>query len=142
MTLRDFMSYLIYVEHAAENLQFYLWYRDYERRFNSAKTTDIKLAPEWTRAMQDETVAKLRKEHADKVRKEPESTQIFKGTDFEERKNRGSNKGNPFNTPPQSRGENASIDMSSHTSHSMRGASYQAQASEAFQAAGARQPCE
>lgn len=140
MTLRDFMSYLIYVEHAAENLQFYLWYHDYERRFTAANISDIKLAPEWTRAMQDEAVTKHRKEHADKVRKEPEAARIFKGTDFEKRKDANLDGVNPFNTPPQSRGENCSIDMSSQPSHSMSRMGQQAQVADAFQAAGVRQP--
>ncbi|KAK6437152.1 hypothetical protein LTR95_006647, partial [Oleoguttula sp. CCFEE 5521] len=28
-TTRDFMNYLKYIEYSAENLQFFLWYRDY-----------------------------------------------------------------------------------------------------------------
>ncbi|KAL2131628.1 hypothetical protein VTI74DRAFT_4812 [Chaetomium olivicolor] len=84
-TLRDFMNYLIYVERSAENLQFFLWYRDYARRFRDAKTADLALAPEWTQAMEDEAVARIKKEHADKVRRPPsrDAAAIFKGTDFE-----------------------------------------------------------
>ena len=83
-TVRDFMNYLIYVERSAENLQFLLWFRDYERRFADADTADLSLAPEWTQAMEDEAVARIKKTHADKVRKVPdEAVEIFKGTDFE-----------------------------------------------------------
>ena len=57
MTTRDFMNYLVYVEHAAENLQFYLWYKDYEKRFEAARKTDTSLAPEWTQTMQVDTQA-------------------------------------------------------------------------------------
>ncbi|KAJ3543065.1 hypothetical protein NM208_g3771 [Fusarium decemcellulare] len=85
MTVRDFMSYLIYVEHAAENLQFYLWFKDYEKRFNTTTTTDVRLAPEWTRTMQDEAVIRIRKDQADKNRKEPNAAEIFKGSDFEKK---------------------------------------------------------
>ncbi|UKZ47511.1 hypothetical protein TrVGV298_001730 [Trichoderma virens] len=66
MAIRDFMNYLVYVEHGAENLQFYLWFKNYEKRFAEAKTSDIALAPEWTQAMEDEVVAKARKEHFEK----------------------------------------------------------------------------
>jgi hypothetical protein len=78
------MNYLIYIEHSAENLQFFLWYRDYARRFAGANTADLALAPEWTQTMEDEAVGRIRKEHAEKVRKAPKpAAGIFKGTDFD-----------------------------------------------------------
>jgi hypothetical protein len=78
------MNYLIYIEHSAENLQFFLWYRDYARRFASANTADLALAPEWTQTMEDEAVGRIRKEHAEKVRKARKpAAGIFKGTDFD-----------------------------------------------------------
>ncbi|KAA8908640.1 hypothetical protein FN846DRAFT_653865 [Sphaerosporella brunnea] len=46
MTCRDFMSYLIYVEHCAENLQFYLWYKDYVQRFEKLPEREKELSPE------------------------------------------------------------------------------------------------
>ncbi|KAM5346898.1 hypothetical protein ACJ41O_009903 [Fusarium nematophilum] len=143
MTIRDFMTYLVYVEHAAENLQFYLWFKDYEQRFNAASTSDIVLAPEWTQAMQDEAVLNIRKNHVNKMRKEPTAAEIFKGTDFEKQassQDRVINEADPFMTPPQSRGEDASVYAASNTIHSLNAASYMTQASEAFQAAGVRQP--
>lgn len=48
MTLRDFMNYLLYVEYAAENLQFYLWHQDYVKRFQAASSSDMALSPEST----------------------------------------------------------------------------------------------
>lgn len=82
--MRDFMNYLIYIERSAENLQFFLWYRDYARRFAGATTADLALAPEWTQTMEDEAIARIKKEHADTRRKAPkEAAGIFKGTDFE-----------------------------------------------------------
>lgn len=149
MTARDFMSYLIYVEHAAENLQFYLWYKDYEKRFHDADTVDIKLAPEWTQAMQEDLVAKLRKDHVEKMRKEPAAAAIFKGTDFEKQKGAheltSMDQTNPFNTPPRTpnkgKGEEDSIYASSTYPMSSNGFSYKSQASEAFQSAGAKLPC-
>ncbi|KAK3298525.1 uncharacterized protein B0H64DRAFT_77390 [Chaetomium fimeti] len=83
-TIRDFMNYLLYVERSAENLQFFLWYRDYERRFAAAKTADLSLAPEWTQAMEDEAILRIKKEQAGKARQTPKgAATIFKGTDFE-----------------------------------------------------------
>ncbi|KAF4988884.1 hypothetical protein FDECE_14884 [Fusarium decemcellulare] len=143
MTVRDFMSYLIYVEHAAENLQFYLWFKDYEKRFNTTTTTDVRLAPEWTRTMQDEAVIRIRKDQADKNRKEPNAAEIFKGSDFEKKaytQDAAVSGTDPFATPPQSRGEDASTYTASNIAHSLDAASYQSQASEAFQTAGVRQP--
>ncbi|KAF4448188.1 hypothetical protein F53441_8349 [Fusarium austroafricanum] len=145
MTVRDFMSYLIYVEHAAENLQFYLWFQGYEKRFNANSTADVKLAPEWTRAMQDETILKIRKEQSDKMRKEPEAAEIFKGSDFEKKASRNdwnmSNTIDPFATPPQSsRGDEISTYTASGTVNSLNAMSYQSQASDAFQMAGVQQP--
>ncbi|KAK7705749.1 hypothetical protein SLS57_009949 [Botryosphaeria dothidea] len=45
--LRDFMDYLVYVTHDAENLQFYLWLQDYTERFNALKPDRKTLSPEW-----------------------------------------------------------------------------------------------
>ena len=41
------MDYLVYVAHDAENLQFFLWLRDYTARFNSLKKEERALSPEW-----------------------------------------------------------------------------------------------
>ncbi|KAF5250177.1 hypothetical protein FANTH_4597 [Fusarium anthophilum] len=144
MTLRDFMTYLVYVEHAAENLQFYLWFQDYEKRFNANPTTDVKLAPEWTRAMQDEAVIKIRKEQSDKMRKDPEAATIFKGSDFEKKsgsQDRNVSAVDPFATPPQSsKGDDSSIYTASFTMNSLNAMSHQSQASDAFNMVGAQQP--
>lgn len=85
MTLVDFMDYLMYVEHSAENLQFYLWHQDYVRRFNKADTSDLAMAPEWTPAMEEEVAAKLRKEACETSRRHEkgEAAEMFKGTYFE-----------------------------------------------------------
>lgn len=41
------MDYLIYIEHNAENLQFFLWYKNYCQRWEQLRETDRKLSPEW-----------------------------------------------------------------------------------------------
>jgi predicted nucleic acid-binding Zn ribbon protein len=148
MALRDFMNYLIYVEHAAENLQFYLWYKEYEKRFGEANVSDISLSPEWTQAMEDEAMAKVRREQAEKMKKEPAAAvAIFKGTDFE--KNAESKRSNPFNTPPRSANgisdsdlawDGATINASNNMLSISHGIS-RTQVAEAFQAAGAMAPC-
>lgn len=48
MTCRDFLNYLLYVEHGAENLQFYLWYRDYAKRFGKLPQRERELSAEYT----------------------------------------------------------------------------------------------
>ena len=49
-TTRDLMNYLINVELAAENLQFFLWYRDYCKRFHEIAASEQALSPEWSAA--------------------------------------------------------------------------------------------
>ena len=39
------MNYLIYVEFAAENLQFYIWFRDYIQRFSELSDALASLSP-------------------------------------------------------------------------------------------------
>ncbi|KAM0246708.1 hypothetical protein ACHAQJ_010123 [Trichoderma viride] len=147
LAIRDLMNYLVYVEHAAENLQFYLWFKDYEKRFAEASTSDISLSPEWTQAMQDEAVAKVRKEQADRMKKEPAAVvAVFRGTDFE--KHPDNKRSNPFNTPPRSSNGVSDNDSSwegitagdTSNNHSVSNASSRTQAADAFQAAGAMLP--
>jgi hypothetical protein len=138
MTIRDFMNYLIYIEHAAENLQFFLWHRDYVKRFEGATITDMALAPEWTQAMEDETLAKIQKEAAEKMKAEPKAAEIFKGTDFEKaviEREIGSK--DPFASPPRTPGSNDGTS----TEYTYDTTTHRSQANEAFTAAGAKQPC-
>lgn len=134
------MNYLIYIEHSAENLQFFLWYRDYAKRFAEAETADLALAPEWTQDMEDECIVRLQKEGAEKMRREPAAAAMFKGTDFEKNADAPIGRNDPFSTPPRT-------PMSHDDSFStMRPSSspmtnYRTQAREAFAAAGAKQPC-
>ncbi|KAE9977039.1 hypothetical protein EG327_007879 [Venturia inaequalis] len=46
-TLSDFMDYLIYVAHDAETLQFYLWLKDYRKRYACLRKEEQTLSPEW-----------------------------------------------------------------------------------------------
>lgn len=149
MALRDFMNYLVYVEHAAENLQFYLWFKGYEKRFSEANVNDISLSPEWTQAMEDEAMARVRKDQAEKMKKEPAAAiAIFRGTDFE--KNAESKRSNPFNTPPRSANgfsdndsawDGSTINNVPNNMLSVSHGTSRAQVAEAFHAAGAMAPC-
>ncbi|KAI1379987.1 hypothetical protein F4677DRAFT_300957 [Hypoxylon crocopeplum] len=137
-TIRDFMNYLLYIEHSAENLQFFLWYRDYVKRFDEASTSETRLSPEWTQAMEDETSAKIQRDAAEKMRRKPKAVNaIFKGTDFE----KGAlylavDNRDPFSTPPGTPSvKDAPSVYSGSQTHS-----YRAHAQDAFSAAGATQP--
>ncbi|KAI0445811.1 hypothetical protein F4803DRAFT_547852 [Xylaria telfairii] len=136
-TLRDFMNYLIYIEHSAENLQFFLWYRDYVKRFNEAPVSETVLAPEWTLKMEEDAMAKIQKDAADKAKKEsPTAREMFKGTDFEKTPEVlvVESRGDPFSTPPRSSGGD-SISLSGS-----QATTYIGQAGDAFSAAGAKRP--
>lgn len=96
------MNYLIYIEHAAENLQFFLWYKDYTQRFDRLPENERKLAPVWT-AEQAEAQALAMKDNPNPMKSiSAETAAIFKGTDFAAPKATvvEMGRGNPFNTPP------------------------------------------
>ena len=93
------MNYLIYIEHSAENLQFFLWYKDYVKRFNNLPDNEKALAPTWTapdpEAEPKPTTPGL-KQHISS-----ETAAAFKGTDFAGPIASVTEvKSNPFNTPP------------------------------------------
>ncbi|KAL8920217.1 MAG: hypothetical protein Q9208_006382 [Pyrenodesmia sp. 3 TL-2023] len=46
--LQDFMDYLIYVSHDAENLQFWIWLQSYTKRFYAAPPSEQALSPPWS----------------------------------------------------------------------------------------------
>ncbi|KAL7620975.1 hypothetical protein AAE478_008286 [Parahypoxylon ruwenzoriense] len=141
-TVRDFMNYLLYIEHAAENLQFFLWYRDYVKRFNEAASmSDKQLSREWTQAMEDEVAGKIKKDAVDGLKKEPRAAAgIFKGTDFE----KGANvveKKDPFSTPPSTPSAKSSLSFGAPSFlSSPRAPGHQSQAQDAFASAGVPQP--
>ncbi|KAF1963015.1 hypothetical protein CC80DRAFT_530889 [Byssothecium circinans] len=96
-TTRDFMNYLKYIELSAENLQFYLWFRSYSKRFNELSASDKALSPEWMPERAESDTPNRPK------RVSPETAAIFKGTDFAaEPKLKEMQKENPFlETPPR-----------------------------------------
>lgn len=46
-TLGDFMDYMIYVAQDAEQLQFFIWFRDFVNRYDTLPPSDKALSPEW-----------------------------------------------------------------------------------------------
>ena len=152
-TTRDFLNYLIYIEHAAENLQFFLWYNDYVKRFNNLPAKEQALAPSWSAEKEGEQQEGKEATEMQKQQISPEAAAAFKGTDFAAPKAsvKEINK-NPFNTPPRSSRGDADSIAASEAAWSeggstlnvsrVTGGSHQRQAAEAFETADLKwQPC-
>lgn len=95
-TIREFMNFLKYIEMSAENLQFFLWYRDFCKRFHELPESEKVLSPEWTSdKFNGEAGPKAKKVHVD-------AAAILEGTDFQSEKTvkRSEKSNNPFFTPP------------------------------------------
>lgn len=139
------MNYLIYIEHAAENLQFWLWYRDYSQRFDQLPPGERSLSPEWT-VEQTEAEALASQNTANILPKKisPETAAVFQGSTFAVR-----GTGNPFNTPPRTpineSQENSILPEAGDDRDSAlksTSKSFQAQAAGAFEKADLKwQPC-
>ena len=89
------MNYLKFIEHAAENLQFWLWYRDYVKRFSELPANEQCLAPEWTDEQADAELVNPNLPPQKKI--SPEAAAALAGIDFALQKSR---RGDPFRTPP------------------------------------------
>jgi len=152
VSVREFMDFLRYIEYDAENLQFYLWYRDYCKRFSELPESEQVLAKEWT---PEQALAEKTNGEKEKLPKKmaPEAAAALKGTDFDPQARSVMPEAvpNPFNTPPRTPSASAtdrdsvapstagwSEDASTmHTGH----ASHGKKAQTAFDEAGALQPC-
>ena len=146
------MNYLIYIEHAAENLQFYLWYQDYVKRFFAMPQNEQALSPEWTvEKAEADTIAAAAATQASK-KMTPEAVEMFRGTDFAQPVVTVADfnpNSNPFHTPPHTPdGGRSSIrpsetgwdDYSSTVKSSRR--DYVNKAADAYEAADVKyQPC-
>ena len=94
------MNYLKYIEHSAENLQFYLWFYDYSARFNNLSEGERALSPEWTRE-QAEAEAASAAQHTRTKHANTEAHAILKDTSFDDSNSAQVNeRGDPFHTPP------------------------------------------
>ena len=92
----------MYIEHDAENLQFYMWYRDYVKRFFELPESKQRMSPEWTvEQAQAEKKASEKEKLPTKVNQD--AANVLKGTDFDPsmRPQMQETGHNPFNTPPR-----------------------------------------
>jgi len=149
------MNFLVYIEHAAENLQFFLWYKDYCTRFAKLPPAERGLAREWTLDLAEtEALYSQNIKGQKKVKAEvTEVAEVFKGTDFEAKPKMNVDQygHNPFNTPPRTptgndrpsfttNGSDGWTDNAS-TLKSEGARSYNLKAAQAFEQAEAHQPC-
>ena len=94
------MNYLKYIEFSAENLQFYLWLRDYTARFEKLPGSEQALSPEWNQA-QAEAEANGTTSSSRPLRKvSPQIAEVLRNTDFADGKPKAiCEKADPFHTP-------------------------------------------
>lgn len=146
------MDFLRYIEYDAENLQFYLWYRDYCKRFAELPANEQKMAPEWTA---EDALAEKTGGEKEKLPKKmvPEAAAVLKGTDFDTNAKIAMPEAapNPFNTPPRTPSHSAtdgdsvapSTDAWTEDMPSLQNGSlnHGKKAEQAFNEAGILQPC-
>lgn len=146
------MNYLVYIEHAAENLQFFLWYRDYAKRFSELPPNERSLAPVWSAEQAEQDAQATTGGAPLKQKVSAETAAVFKGTDFAPpMASVAEVKGNPFNTPPRTpSNERDSVAPTEYawsdngsTLHSNTNKSFHTKAAGAFENADLKwQPCE
>lgn len=135
------MNYLKYIEHNAELLQFYLWFRDYEARFAALPESEMVLSPAW-KGTQNE---------ADAAGNEPDIAGL-RHPDFAGSTQKvPTAKADPFDTPDKTpsleeekrEGMSSEYATSSSEGRTTRsGTTYQSVASSAFDDAGLKwKPC-
>ena len=97
------MDFSKYIERNPENLQFYLWYRDYLKRFENLPDSERGLAPEWTveRANAEAEAARLEEKPKNMT---PDVATVLKGTDFDTKTSKSAVSEvhrDPFKDPPR-----------------------------------------
>jgi hypothetical protein len=151
------MNFLLYIENSAENLQFYLWFRDYIKRFEQLPEAEKKLSPEWVpeqpkaKIIHSKATSDVSMSPEDKRKADAEVAAAIKGTDFDNKvKLTVTEIGhNPFNTPPRTPvGDRESVNPSTHgwnedssTLMSSTAISHARTAANAFETAQTLQPC-
>jgi hypothetical protein len=136
------MNYLKYIELSAENLQFFLWFRDYCKRFEQLPDREKALSPLWSEANIEDN------QHPRTKGLGPETAAVFKGTDFANGpKVTETEKSNPFFTPPRTPNEDAfgdvhSIDSYAESVNTSGKVDHSQRAHDAFESAGLKwKPC-
>lgn len=95
------MNYLKYIEHAAENLQFYLWHRAYTKKFEALPASERILSPEWTLS-KAESEALASQNTARQMKVSADTAAALKGTGLDSNPMIAENeKSDPFFTPPR-----------------------------------------
>ncbi|KAL9050208.1 MAG: hypothetical protein Q9162_006771 [Coniocarpon cinnabarinum] len=99
------MNYLKYIEHDAENLQFFLWARTYQEKFNRLPASEKRLSPEWSPALADDDA---NHGHPRSMKVSADTAAALKGTGLdsaprvtEVSPSQSTEKVNPFYTPPR-----------------------------------------
>ncbi|KAI9888817.1 MAG: hypothetical protein M1814_006271 [Vezdaea aestivalis] len=105
-TTRDFMNYLVYIEHSAENLQFFLWAKDYKKRFNELPASEAALARAWSAA---DLEIEAKSQGLLNTVDGPAAAILFKGTDFAAKPKVTVSEANPFHDPSHTPTETGSI---------------------------------
>lgn len=142
------MNYLTYVERSAENLQFYLWLRDYSKRFAALPRSEGVLSPEWHEKNPADTETRLGRRKAPKPLG-PAVADVLKDSDLLQKPPLSPN---PFNTPPPSaHGDDDSVSSIAEVSSGQfssepvstlhSNAAARELAAEAFEGADRFQPC-
>lgn len=93
------MNYLKYIEFSAENLQFFLWYRDYSSRWDALPASEKALAPEWSASAADTDIYGASPARPKRV--PPQIAEVLKNTDFADAPKVNIDRADPFNTPPK-----------------------------------------
>lgn len=133
------MNYLKYIEHSAENLQFYLWFRDYTARWDALPQSEKVLSPEWTRDQAEAEFAANAPSRPKKMNHEVAAA--LKGSDFADAPKTTVSERDPFGTPSKSSHEDRSDYGSSHA-HTFGASTHESVADQAFQDAGLKwKPC-
>ena len=144
------MNYLVYIEHSAENLQFYLWFKDYQKRFSQLSRSEAVLSPEWTKAQAEAEVTAQISSNKPATHVKRDIAEVFKGTDFAvEGKPQAIDSADPFATPGKTPSleekrddysEYGSSTSGERTMHS--NGTHQSAADQAFEDAGVKvKPC-
>ncbi|PVH80780.1 regulator of G protein-like protein [Cadophora sp. DSE1049] len=81
-SLNDFMDYLVYVEFSAENLQFYLWFKDYVRRFEALPENEKALSPEFVPETDDVPDLSKDAEKGERRKTKRETSNALMGTGY------------------------------------------------------------
>ena len=76
------MDYLVYIEHNAENLQFFLWYKDYCQRFEALSEREKSLSPPfYPEAVEAPDLSRGRELEKETHRKDKKSKRELSGYD-------------------------------------------------------------